>query len=175
MQDRLEQILRDQRPDFDDRTPPGDLWSKIEKSIPQEPSSTSDQSPKGFLRIIRVAAAVLLLLGLGAWGGMYYANLQTGPEAIMANNAAYQEFKQAEQYLVKQINQHKGELATIEGTELLEKDLQELEAHFNELKTELGTSGDHEMIINAMIDNYRMRIRLMEHVLLKHAEAVKNL
>ncbi|MEO1434590.1 MAG: hypothetical protein AAFV80_03585 [Bacteroidota bacterium] len=175
MQDRLEQILKDQRPDFDDRTPPGDLWGKIEHAIHQEPAPTTDQSPKGYLRILRVAAAVMLLLGLGAWGGMYYANLQSGPESILANNPAYQEFVEAEAYLVKQINIQKGELETINGVDLLESDLKELEDHFNELKNELGASGDREVIINAMIENYRMRIRLMEHVLLKHAEAAKNL
>ena len=170
MQGRLEQIINENRPEFDDRTPPTDLWNKIEGAI--HPEGDSGKGNKGYFRIIRAAAAVILLVGLGAWGGMYFANQQAGSNA---NMVAFQEFQEAEQYLVKQINQHKGELATIDGVDLLQTDLDELEGHFNQLKAELGTAGDREVIINAMIENYRMRIRLMEHVLSKHAEAAKNL
>ncbi|MCB0761357.1 MAG: hypothetical protein KDC12_07530 [Flavobacteriales bacterium] len=75
------------------------------------------------------------------------------------------ELAEVEGYYVSQVNLYMSELQNFEVDEDMLSELEILKTEFETLKQELGRGVDKERIIEAMIDNYRFRLEILENML----------
>ena len=152
-QDHLEKFIAKQRKGFEDKEPSTDLWQNISKELP-----ASQKKLWRNVKLMGIAASVMLLL---------FAGFRMGQQSNVQSYAL--ELQELEKYYSKQIGDRMTQLANFGGDENLEEDLDQLDDVFNELKEELIHSkyGNNEKLVNAMIENYKTKINVLETVLEK--------
>lgn len=159
MKDELEKFVLNNRDSFDDKEPSPMLWDKIEKAIPEQKTA----------RIIpwfRMAAAASILLLVGMVGFFaYQSGVNQGVAMTLADVSP--EMAEAENYYEKEIENKKAILASLSSEEDVHVDLKEMEAFMIELKNELKdvSPNEREVVIQAMIENYRTRLEILERVI----------
>ncbi len=162
MKDNLEQFIADHREDFDSEIPNLKVWAQIDKQLDQRPRN------KRLLmwKMAGIAAAMALLLTVGAVIGVQFNSSGGGAVAAEGLNA---EIDEVETYYKDQIKEKTARLASLNytGATTINADLEQLEELFTELKEELeeAPKGSEEQIINAMINNYQIRVDILERVL----------
>jgi hypothetical protein len=163
--DNLEKFIHENRADFDTGMPSLNVWAKLDHHLDQ-------QRPSGrvvWMRRLRAAAAVLLLLTVGGLGGAYFAN-----SAKNANTLAdvSPEHAKMERELSRQVDEKLAKLASYKQDSVVKQDIQELDATYEELRHELETApeGAKEKIVQAMIETYLTKISILEQVLEKVGE-----
>lgn len=182
MQDNFEKFVNNNREEFDMAEPNFKIWENIEQQLNEQ--STKKSSPLRIvkserktvrMRIMRyasVAAVGLLLLTVGGFIGSY---LTTNNSPMAANEISLSdvsdEYAEVETFYAQQVNMKIEELKQYNYDESILKDIAELDAAFQELKQELGNAPDmtDEEIIHAMIENYQMKIDILERVLERSA------
>jgi len=151
----LEQFIQNNRRSFDNEKPPAFVWDNVEKNLPRKRI--------GMYRVLRMAAAVLLILGLGIVIGRF-AGQPSKTELALSDIS--KEYAELEYFYTQKINQKVNLLKNRQLDEKALSDIKELEQEFETLKQELNTSDSQdEQIIQAMIENYRTKIDLLERVL----------
>lgn len=180
--DRLENYIRDHRDEFDTLEPSEDMWNAIvaRKEEMSEEETDVKQQPKRvqlnrsvYVRwISRIAAAVIIF-----FASYYYHDYQSNKEMIAesntesnANSTLYNTLIEANYYYTSQINQEKEKLYSLTvGNSTLRKEIQneldELDKEFNKLKEDLNDNVDNEEIIAAMIQNYRIKLSILQDVM----------
>lgn len=159
--DRLEKFITENREEFNDADPNPLMWLNIEQKLDRRKKG----KVKKVYRITAIAASIIVLLGVGMLIGL---NLQHLSDAdMLAQNDQYMEFQQAERYFQKQVNVKLDLLQEHPAKQEVRDDLSQLDAVYNELKAELLNSPnkDNHAIIQAMIENYQLRINLLERIL----------
>lgn len=164
MKDRLEEFVRGHSQEFDIHEPDEALWLKIEKTI----------APKKVIPwklYISRAAIVIFLVGASLIGqrlwmkhGQHIAKRNTEVELNIP------ELKEAEMYYTGMINAKLEEVKPllIEHPSLekeLKTDLSELDSVYRSLKNDLKDDIANQEVIEAMIQNYRLRISILEDML----------
>ena len=91
-------------------------------------------------------------------------------ESAIENDPVYREFAEAEQYYTSEINSKRAEffLLTAESPELqkdITNDLTDLDAIFLELKADLKDNAANEEVIESMIQNYMLKLEILEDML----------
>jgi hypothetical protein len=159
--DRLEKFITENREDFNDAEPNPLMWLNIEKKL----DSGKKSKVKKLYRITAIAASIIIVLGVGMLIGLNMQ--QVSDSELLAQNEQYQEFQQAERYFQKQVNVKLDLLQEHPDKQEVKDDLSQLDAVYNELKAELLNSPnkDNSVIIQAMIENYQLRINLLERIL----------
>lgn len=130
----------------------------------------------------KIAAVFLLVLGVG-WLFFNLGKMQSN--ASYANNQEVvvpfsDELTEAETFFTEQVNIKKEEVLAYsssnnEATKQIMLELEKLELQYIDLKEELEVNRDNAQIINAMIENYRMRLSVLEKLLkqLKKSNTIK--
>jgi acetyl-CoA carboxylase carboxyltransferase component len=170
--DKLEQFITQNRDTFDDAVPSLKVWAEIDKELDQQ----KGQARRVFLwRSLRAAAAVVALLLIGGYGGMYYQQQVASTEITLSDIAP--EYAEMEEYYTTQVNLRMQQLADYRHTDAVEPDLQQLDEVLQELQQELKNApvGGEEQVINAMINNYKTRLDILERVLEKIQSTNQNL
>ena len=159
--DNLEKFIVDNREAFNDADPNPLMWLDIEKKLDKRKKSRVIK----LYRYAAVAASFILVLGMGMLIGLNL-NQQSNTD-LLAENEQYQEFQQAEMYFQKQVNVKMDLLKEYPAGQEVEDDLSQLDAVYNEMKAELLSSPnkDNSAIIQAMIENYQIRINMLEKIL----------
>ena len=158
MKDRLEEFVQKHREEIDFRTPDPKLWAAIERELPGKQKRLIPW------RNIAVAAGFLMILGLvGTWA--YRQGMQQG--SIQSLAEVSEELGEIERHYEGEIKEKLGRLTAIHKDEEVSKDLKEMEAFLEELKADLSQTPKHEreVVIQAMIENYRSRVELLERIL----------
>ena len=151
----LEQFVQENRPAFDSEKPPTFVWENVEKNLPRKRIR--------MYRVLRMAAAILLILGLGIVIGRF-AGQPSKTELALSDISS--EYAELENFYTQKINQKINLLKDREPDEKALADIKELEQEFEALKRELNaTNAKDEQIIQAMIENYRTKIDILERVL----------
>jgi hypothetical protein len=164
--DHLEKFISENREAFDTEIPNLKLWAEIEKQV----------NPPSYNKIVRMnwvrnIAAAIALLVIGAGVGI---TLNEKREVIVANSQMEQvvpEFKEAEQFYNQQVQDKLTKLANYNPDPTVTMDLQQIDAVQQELKAELekAPSSTREEIIERMIENYKIKLGILERVL-EHIE-----
>jgi hypothetical protein len=163
--DRLEQFVTYKREAFDRAVPALKVWSEIDKALEnQRPARRI--FPIG--RILRVAAAVVVLLTVGGLIGMY-AYKYTHPVQLPTLAEIAPEYAELERYYTSQVNNRLQELARFDQAQTVQPDLLQLDEFYQELQLELDRApkGSEEQIIQAMIRNHQIKLDILERVLEK--------
>lgn len=186
MSERLEDYVKKHRDDFDLLEPNAALWNKIDTKLGPERKNRN-------LGILWKAAAVVLVFGFSFWAQMQigdkkqtitHHNIHSRtPEIAEAaeteempaitpepeKNKLIPEFAETEKYYNRKVNSTMKELKVYlvkypEVATDMKKDLAELDSIYHTLKRDLGDNVAQEEIISAMIQNYRMKLQLLEDI-----------
>ncbi len=205
--DNLEDFVNENRDDFAQYEPSGDLWANIQQQMqnePQEDASTEQDrsedtkvlpiAPPKEEKVIKLStlyrAAAVLVLGLGIGYGIWGVDWKDSTEGSVAvgteENATEEnpvvnnyyislkdlspELAEVEQFYTSQIQEKKQELQTMEVGNQYLGEIQLLDEEMKTLQREVSVNMDNERVVEAMVQNYRLRLELLEDVL----EQIKN-
>ena len=164
-EDRFEKFVRNNREDFDIHNPSPELWEKLNKQLKIPVKTHWTKS-----RWLKVAAVIVLaLLGSGVVLNNYFSP-QHQLHMAAKSDPELQELIEAEAYYAHEVN---GRLKEIQkcynlNPELksdVEGDLEELGNMYNSLKNDLKDNVSNKEVIEAMIENNRYRLKLVDDVL----------
>ena len=162
--DKFEQHIKKIRQDLDLYNPPSDLWSRIEKELKKDKSNKWKWISVAAMVILVLGAAILIKpsfkqsinnQGLGNAEGLNLASPQLGETEIYYNN------------LVRSLYQEAAPLLTTnpEIEKELNDDLSRLDSICSDIKRDLKDNVANQEVVEALIQNYRIKIRLLEDIL----------
>jgi len=166
-EDQLEDFITRFRDEFDTKEPSARIWENINKKIsnPQNHSSV-------FKIFYRIAAVFVLLFSITI---MTYYLLSKKVEreevyGFAASSPKIIELRESEIYYSSQINEKITQLekcshSNPELVKEVESDLSELDISYNNLKNDLKENIANQEVIEAMIENNRERMVLLDDVL----------
>lgn len=165
MSDRLEDFIRGHSAEFDMYEPNDKLWSKIEREI----------APKKVINwrfYVSRAAAIIIIFGASFLVQQIWFKKGSGlvkPKQTTAN-IIIPELQEAEMYYSGLISEKMQEVKPLltENPSLeseLKSDLNELDSIYASLKDDLKDNIANDEVIEAMIQNYRLRISILEDML----------
>ncbi|MCU0450284.1 MAG: hypothetical protein MUC97_10670 [Bernardetiaceae bacterium] len=164
MEDPLKTWANQHRAEFETATAPDHLWEKIHQGLPQAAPVPLRPAARKLHTVWRVAAVGLVLVVASAlwWGN------RPQPASHEQWLAQYPQLQQAEQQYdgvikakLQQVKQHHDQRLI---SELL-GDIEALELEYQGLKNDLNDGANNSQVVAAMIENYRIRIMLLEEFL----------
>jgi hypothetical protein len=169
--DKLEKWIIDNREGLNDKSPPADLWSRIEKDLPVHPAPTSlNWKLWAGLGILLIGIIVSTVLYMNRSGESLSEEIEMDPMLF----AKMEEYKQSQNYFLAEAEEYTKELVSMTNDTTIIRDLEQLDLMQKELQEELKSAvGPHkEFIIDALIENHQVKISLLQHLLedLKNAK-----
>ncbi|WP_299763181.1 hypothetical protein [uncultured Dokdonia sp.] len=158
---------------------------RLAQALPQQEETRG--SKKGVFFFMKVAAMLILATGI-VWGVSKYAFAKADPgnsvvstdvkevkkERTIQLSEISPDFKKVENYYLASINLELTRLEiNDENKELIDsflKQLSELDEEYQRLNKEISESGISEEMVNAMIDNLKLRVELLSKLKRKLAE-----
>ncbi|WP_411031469.1 hypothetical protein [Spongiimicrobium sp. 3-5] len=151
----------------------GRFLERLEKEIPKQGKSV-------FFRI-RLAASVLVLIGVGVYSYMQYKTNDNTPKIqVVEKNTQLQEdntislgdlspnLKKVENYYVANINLELSQLEVSQDNKALVNSfmdrLAELNAEYQKLNAELNEIGPNDQTITALVKNLQLRLQLLQRL-----------
>ena len=164
MKDRFEDFVRNNSEEFDLHEPSAELWNKIEKSI--QPQKTI----RWGYYLSRAAIVVFLVGATLLAQRIITTKIHMGSQQVADVEIDIPELKEAEMYYTGMINEkleemkpYLNEYPSLENE--LESDLSELDSIYISLKIDLKDNIANHEVIEAMVQNYRLRISILEDML----------
>ena len=165
MNDQLEQFITDNREGFDIFEPEPLLWEKIKLRKKDNLFTVILRNHK-FTRI-----AAILVLAIGVWF-VFNVNRVSQVDMVYQNESVIEipELIEAETYYQAKFNEKMNEITPhliVHPTirESLDTDMAQLDSIYTELRNDLGDGMANEEIVDAMIQNYRMKLKILENLL----------
>jgi hypothetical protein len=161
--DRLEEFIKTNKEAFDQYEPSDKVWEQISKSK-QKPKTLNFATY--FLRVAAViAVAVIFSVVVIKTNILNSDNL-----AAQNNDPELIELIEAEAFYAGQVNEKMDEIRKCyltfpEIKEEVEMDLSELQEMYNVLKIDLKENISKKTVIEAMIENNRYRLKMVDQVL----------
>jgi hypothetical protein len=165
MHDKLEQYIAENRDQFDREVPDPEVWKKVERSL----------RPKFAVNwrfVLWRAAGVASIVALSFLAGRYFnkqaeEGMLSGRAPDLEEEIVIPELQEAEAYYTGLVHEKMEEIRPMMlGCPSLEEDIQsefaELDNICRELKRDLRDNIANEEVIQAIIDNYRMKIEILE-------------
>lgn len=164
-EDKLRDFIQDLAGEFDDLDPTEGLWDKIVDNMPKKTKMVSLNSA------IAVAASVTVLICATFW----FALSEDEPKIVespvqevlqpisLADLGG--EMAEVEVFYVNEVNSLLSELQDYEVDEDILAELEFLKEEFESLKQEMGRGAHRQAVLEAMIDNYRLRLDILESLL----------
>jgi hypothetical protein len=169
MKDSIENFVRTNRAAFDDLEPSPVVWEKIEKQ------AASQQPSMPWRSIMWRAAAVLLIFSSSFVVNELWHQHRNGPITAQHTTTpfveiAIPELLEAEVYYTTKVAERIEEFEVYgkNNPELqneLTTELKELDDAFAELKNDLKDDMANEEILEAMIQNYRIKLKMLEEII----------
>jgi hypothetical protein len=168
MKDRLEQFIEDNRDSFDtfSTTQEEKVWGKIAEG------RKAIQRRKVILRYFSRAAAVFLIFSLSYFfHDFVYKNKEARNSGNKMNDIYKQipELKEAEAYYTSLVSLKMEEVKPFlaknpQIRKDISMDLSELDSVYTSLRSDLKDNIANDQIIEAMIQNYRLKLRILEEL-----------
>ncbi len=161
--DDLEKYIKENKPLFDEhKADRSKMWDNIESRIETPKSNTLWKSP-----LLKIAASILILIS-----GVSVYNLSniSGFNQNLQNNTVHNELRDIDTYykgLVSfqvQLVKNNQKLQSKDKKEFLSF-MDELDKEYDALKLEMAKNLNNEYILEAIINNYKKRIELIENLL----------
>lgn len=161
--DRLEEFIKENREAFDQYEPSGKVWEQISKS---KTKTKTVIFTNWFLRVAAVLAVVAIFTVTITKTDIF----NSGEIAQQSDDPELRELIEAEAFYASQVNEKMDEIrkcyvAYPDIKEDVEMDLNELQQMYNELKTDLKENVSKKTVIEAMIENNRYRLKMVDEVL----------
>ena len=164
-QDRLEKFVNENRHEFDRLEPSDRIWEAISGQLNEAP-----KYKKGKFAWMKIAAVLVLALAIPTIVYQVKFSEQKQSAKAVQVDPEVQELIEAEAFYAQEVS---GKLAEIQKCykvhpELkieIEGDLNELESMYISLKSDLKENISNKEVIEAMIENNRNRMKLVDDVL----------
>lgn len=171
MKDRLEEFVKQNREGFDIYEPDPSLFLKINPK-----SGYADSRSRSFAVIRWMAAAAVIFLCVTA--AVYFITDGSRSEKKIYGEL-YQEIIETEAYYTAMVSQKYNELtpylnSSPEMKDDLDTDLMELDGIYMELKNDLKENVGNPEVVEAMIQQYRMKVEILEDLLNQLKEKENN-
>lgn len=161
-EERLEQFIRNHRDDLDCLEPSDKVWVQIANEKPVRKLWNKSWMWR--------AAAVLVLVGIG-WG-VYVGTFRDNYNGLhgKVSNSQLSELMEVEAFYAQKVSTSMVEIEKCSKlnpdlTDEVEDDLKELTLYYKELKKDLKENIANKEVIEAMIQNHRYRLKIVEVVL----------
>lgn len=181
---KLDDFMEEHRSEFDMIEPRAELWDKINSRLGSESKHRS-------FSVWWKVAAVGVVFAFSFWAQMqkdqvptelsynqlretnvvtqYPSDSKEIPAIAGQMEKVMPELAETESYYNRKVNSTMKELKVYlvkypEVARDMKKDLAELDSVYLSLKRDLGDNVAHEEIINAMIQNYRMKLQILEEI-----------
>lgn len=183
MSDKLKQFIASNEEQFD-TAPKSGHFDRFRALQAQHQKVVKPISPKSTAipMFMKIAAVLILVFGIG-WMVFNLGKMQGAQEFAVIEEVApvySDELKEAEFFFTEQVDLKKKEVLAFSNadnadTKHILLELEKLELQYIDLKEELTINQNNAQIINAMIDNYRMRLSVLERLLehLKKSNTIK--
>ena len=167
-EDKLKDFIENHRSEFDSDNPPPMVWMNLEKQLDasqqkQKSAYIHELKRPTMMRMMQVAAMFVVVMGVGLIIG-----LQISKNTVY-DNPNLREFVEAEKHYSKKVDNMWTvvKASGVEEQNTIQEDLESLDKVYKELKEELlkGTEGNTNAVVNAMIQNYRTKIEILETVI----------
>jgi hypothetical protein len=164
---QIEQFITKNRTAFDTEIPNLKVWAGIDKYL-----NRGTERRAWIVQWAWRAAAAVFLLAVGAAAGIFFnEKREAGVVAKEMENVA-PNFKETEKYYDAQVKNRLAKLASFDQQDpSVIADLEQIDAVQQELKQEmeLAPSSAREEIVRRMIENYQIKLNILERVL-RHFE-----
>ena len=157
--DKLEDFIRNHRGEMDQLDPSPVSWMKIRKKTGRKPSRT--------FFMYAAAATIALLAGFGVYN-YFYGN---GKPQDSNTNASYRnQLKEARQfYNSEYLTRYLEAKPLLEEQPAIDRELRsgsaQIDSICNDLMKDLKDNVSNKEVIEALIRNYRIKVRLLEDML----------
>jgi hypothetical protein len=167
--DKFEDFMRENRQDFGPDNPTPDVWSRVTKRQPE-----AKIMQISWRAIAARAASVVLIFVASYYFHDYMADSNKDNQALIAtedaNSPLYKELLEADLYYTAQISYKKQELFTLTdnqpGLQMdVNNDLDDLDVVLLELKEDLKDNADNQEVVEAMMQNYILKLEILEDML----------
>jgi hypothetical protein len=168
MENRFEEFIRDKREAFDFREPDPMLWKKIEADI----------RPRRIINWRTIASRAAAVLIIFAASYVVHEIIDNSDRTLTAKKSRQKETKEiiipelqeAELYYSGLINEKLEEIKPIlTGCPAVETelkfDMSELDSLYTDLKLDLKDNVANQEVVEAIIENYRLRIAILQDLL----------
>lgn len=173
--DKLEKFVKEHIDDFNQHTPSDSVWKNIHSNIPQK-KNTKTIKMVPLQMVLKVAAVFIVLLGIG--NVLFYLSTQNKVQEInpiahkaenQENNYSYRqaspELAEIEDYYYSQVSFKLSEIQQRNSDPEILEEIAILDEEYSLLQKEFMTSPDDEIIIEEMIENFRLRLNYLENIL----------
>ncbi len=177
--DKLEKYILDHREQFDDQEPDPAVWDRIgTRKAPVFRINWKDAAWK--------AAAVAAIFVASYFFHDYMASRNQTPEKLFGKNMEdaspmARELMEAEAYYSSMISQKQEEIfrLTTSNPDIrheIDMEMVDLDRVYSELREDLKDNAHNEEVIEAMIQNYRLKLDILEEMLyqLKQSDESQN-
>jgi hypothetical protein len=168
MKDRFEKFISENRENFDFRDPDPSIWEKVHKDIRRTRKIN-------WLLVSKRAAMVILIFGASFIFHELMDRSENNPFMSMKGKKNSKEnvipgLNEAEAYYTGLVNQKMNELKPVIANcpslqEEVDYDMSELDRVYTELKSDLNDNMANQEVIEAIIENYRLKISILEDLL----------
>ncbi len=168
MKDRFEDFISQNRDQFDFREPDPKIWEKVQKNIPKTRKIN-------WMQVGKRAAIVILIFGASFIANeMIHRSENNSFLGIKARKNAKENvipgLNEAEAYYTGLVNQKMNELKPVIANcpsmqEEVDYDMSELDSVYVELKQDLKDNMANQEVIEAIIENYRLKISILEDLI----------
>lgn len=164
MKDRLEEFIIENREAFDIYEPDSRIWNRVRDNLPQPPRAVRHMPLSTLLRIAAIGLILFSVVAGGAAGLAYRQKqlaLQARENPELQEAERYYNTLYTEKYSAASavLTNYPGVLEEFNGEMSL------LDSICASLKTDLKDDAANAEVVQALIENYRMRITLLEHLL----------
>ena len=161
--DKLESFVSSNREKFDFLDPDPRIWEEINKS---------KRSIRMRGMFWKVAAIIVVLMIYPFYNLVLNDRNNNITQPLMGSNMVLEipELQEADAYYSSYINDQMQQMRVLLNDEPeimteLEKDMENLEQIYNELLDDLNDNVDNKEVIEALIQNYRMKVKILEELL----------
>lgn len=165
---KLDDLIRNNLESFNESEPPEGHFSRFESKM----RSSRITGLRGFrANFLKVAAVVVFIFLATAVFVREIRMFQTAAGAGYVSSTGETELEEAERYYSGLVNDYYSRLSNLDfsGNEqeknLIMKELIEMDRNVELMKTDLRNSPENEIIINAIISHYQIKLELMDDII----------
>src|SRR5512133_1444315 len=162
--DKLEEHIRRNREELDKYTPPTGIWRRIRKELKKEKSSAKQWLSIAAMIVVILGTALVLFKPEFRWSD---SKKQNNNEQLTQLTP---QLKETEIYYNNLVNSLYTEATPLltnnpEIKKELNSDLSQLDSICSDLKKDLSDNISNQDVVEALVQNYRIKIRILEDML----------
>jgi hypothetical protein len=163
--DKLEEYIKKNREDLDRYKPSTEIWKKVRSSLHKEKIPALRWVSYAAIVVI-ISGTTLFLLRPGNSGLIIKKNVNTETDLTISNS----NFRETEVYYAKMVNVLYREVTPLlssepELKEELNTDISQIDSICIDIKKDLKDNIANKEVIEALIQNYRKKIELLEEMI----------